>query len=46
MYYIINISLNPPVRIENLEFKTELESSEWIDNNGGPTLYSFIFIEK
>lgn len=46
MYYIINLSLSHPVIIENLKFETELESSEWIDANGGPTLYSFIFIEK
>ena len=46
MYYIINLSQSHPVIIENLKFETELESSEWIDDNSEPTLYSFIFIEK
>lgn len=42
MYYILDISQNPPIKIPNINFNTEIEACEWIDNNGNAIKYTII----
>jgi hypothetical protein len=42
MYYILDLEQNPPKIIETLEFETEQEACEWIDQNGDAVIYSIV----
>ncbi len=42
MYYIIDLTQDPPSIIPNLQFTNEIDAIDWINNNGDATSYSII----
>ena len=42
MYYILDLEQNPPVKVPNIQFDTELEACKWIDENGDAVKYTII----
>jgi hypothetical protein len=42
MYKILDLTKNPPSIISDLQFETEKEALEWVDQNGGIMMYTVI----
>jgi hypothetical protein len=42
MYYILDLRTDLPSKIEGLEFYTEQEALNWINENGDATIYTVI----
>jgi hypothetical protein len=42
MYYIINLTTNPPTEIPNLVFEIENDACDWVNQNGDATEYTII----
>jgi hypothetical protein len=40
MYYIIDLTQDPPVKVQDVQFETEQECFLWIDENGDVSIYS------
>ena len=40
MFYIIDLTQDPPIRIPNIEFETQEECINWIDKNGSIITHS------
>jgi hypothetical protein len=42
MYYIIDLTQDPPSIIPNLQFSNEIDAIYWINNNGNATMYTIM----
>jgi hypothetical protein len=42
MYYILDLTQNPPTIIPDLSFQLEDEACEWISINGNATMYTIV----
>ena len=42
MYYIINLLINPPIKVPDLAFESEDEACDWINNNGDAVKYTIV----
>lgn len=42
MYYIIDLRKDPPERVPDVQFETQEECCNWIDENGDASIYIII----
>jgi hypothetical protein len=42
MYNILDLTTDPPSIILNLNFDNEKDAVEWLEENGGITMYSIV----